>query len=653
MCGICGVYRFAEDDPISPDGLETMKEMILHRGPNQEGTYVESFAGLGHRRLSIIGVSDGRQPLSNETGTVWISFNGEIYNYRPLKERLLAQGHKFATKTDTEVLVHLYEEKGADLVHEIHGMFAIAIWDREKRKLLLVRDRIGKKPLYYLQDSKQILFASELKAILAYPGVKRSPNLEALHHYLSLGYVPAPLTAFEGISTLPAGHLLEISRGGKSRVAPYWDVSFEPRSSEESSGGGAGDEALIDRLDEQFDDAVKVRLESEVPLGVFLSGGVDSSAVAHRMKRHLTQPLVSTTIRFTDPRYDESPQAKEVSDLIGTDHRVHEVAPGSTEIIERILWHFDEPFADASALPTFFLCKTARESLTVALSGDGGDEMFAGYERYRQIAREDALRRRIPGFLRKLLRPIERIYPVHGRGRALLENLNLDPAAAGANSFFVFGHRHKELLYSGGFRQLLAEKFRTDSLFRRFYEACRSPDPISKAQYTDYKSYLVDDICVKVDRMSMAHALEVRAPLLDHRLVELVASYPSTLKLREGQSKHIFKRMLERHLPASVLHRPKRGFGVPLTAWFRKEVRGLVESVLLDGQLFRRGYFERGYLEGLWKRQQDGNWKTSDLGTHFWMLLMLELWHRMYIDTNDFLRAGRSVAAAPAAGAKA
>lgn len=628
MCGICGVYRYQEDAPISAEGLEAMKDMIRHRGPNQEGSYLEPHLGLGHRRLSIIGVSDGRQPISNETGSVWITFNGEIYNYRELKEGLLARGHTFRTKTDTEVIVHLYEEKGADFVHELRGMFAIGIWDKDRRRLILARDRLGKKPLYYRDDGKQILFGSELKCILAYPGVPRSPDEESLHHYLSLGYVPAPRTAFRGISTLPAGHLLEVSRGRAPVVRQYWDVQFRESVRTEAEA--------MEEVDGAFEEAVRVRLESEVPLGVFLSGGTDSTAVAHRMSRSFQQKLVSTTIRFEDPRFDESTEAAEVAELLGTEHHVHEVGPGSTDIVERILWHFDEPFADASALPTYFLCKTAREQLTVALSGDGGDEMFGGYTRYAELLRQDRLRQAVPGILRKLLLPLQGLYPVNFRGRALLENLNLSFPEAACNSFFYFARRHKADIYSKTFRGYLADTYRTENIFGRFFDACASRDPLSRLQYVDYKSYLVDDICVKVDRMSMAFALEVRAPLLDQKLVELVATYPSSLKLADGVRKRIFKALLKRYLPERVVDRPKRGFGVPLSAWFRKEIKGLFESVLRDGKLAGRGYFEPAYLEKLWSEQQRGSSATSDLGTHCWILLMFELWHRMYIDSDAF-----------------
>ncbi|HVR76475.1 MAG TPA: asparagine synthase (glutamine-hydrolyzing) [Planctomycetota bacterium] len=629
MCGICGVYRHARDEPVSLESLEGMKRMLHHRGPDQEGTYLEPFVGLGHRRLSIIGVADGRQPLSNETGSIWISFNGEIYNYRPLKEWLLGRGHEFRTKTDTEVLVHLYEEKGSAFVDDIEGMFAIALWDRDRQKLLLVRDRLGKKPLYYLHDSRQTLFASELKAILAYPGVERAPNAEALHHYLSLAYVPAPLTAFAGIHSLPAGHLLEVSAGGRSEARAYWDVRFEPVSS---------DPALLeDDLDGAFDEAVRVRLESEVPLGVFLSGGIDSSAVAHRMARQLSRRLVSTTIRFQDPRFDESAHAGEVAAILGTDHRVHEVGPASTDIAERLLWHFDEPFADASALPTYFLCKTARESLTVALSGDGGDEMFAGYDRYARLEREERLRPRLPRPLRSLLASLAAVYPLHGRGRTLLENLVLPAHATLANAFFHFARKEKEALYSKAFREKLASSIATERIFSDLHDACSSPDLVSRAQYVDYKSYLVDDILVKVDRMSMANSLEVRSPLLDHKLVELVAAFPRETKLRDGRRKIIFKRLLGRYLPGGIVARRKQGFSVPLSSWFRGEMKRLIEDVLFDGRLEARGYFQPGRLRRLWRLQQGRSPLRVDLGTHFWILFMLELWHRKYIDTAGFL----------------
>jgi len=636
MCGICGVYHFDRDEPVHAGHIEAMKDLLVHRGPDQDGTHVEPRIGLGHRRLSIIGLSNGRQPLSNETETVWVTFNGEIYNYRELRERLLGRGHQFRTSTDTEVLVHLYEEEGLDFVEHLRGMFAIGLWDRDKERLVLARDRLGKKPLYYYANARWVVFASEIKAILSYPEVPRRPNLLALHHYMSLAYVPAPLTAFEGVACLPAGHTLVVS-GGKTDLRRYWSIDF-------SSVERPLDQ-LERELDEAFDEAVRIRLESEVPLGVFLSGGVDSSAVAQRMSAQLEQQLVSTTIRFEDPKYDESVSAAKLASLLGTEHHVRDVGPGSTAIIERLLWHFDEPFADSSALPTFFLCKAARESLTVALSGDGGDEMFAGYDRYAQIAREESLRSLIPAALRKLLLPLGAIYPHYARGRTFLENLNLRPDEAAFNTFTHFGHRDKSSLYTADMRAFLTEDLRTSELFRSLYECCRDPSPITRAQHVDYKSYLVDDILVKVDRMSMAHSLEVRSPLLDHKLVELVATYPAAVKLRKGRSKFIFKKMLGRHLPKEVLYRPKQGFTVPLAAWFRGELQQLIQDVIFDGSLSRRGYFRKEFLESLWRIQQGGGRRHVDLGAHFWILLMLELWHRTYIDSKEFLRMGKSTKA--------
>jgi asparagine synthase (glutamine-hydrolysing) len=634
MCGICGVYRFDQDEPVDAGHIEVMKSLLVHRGPDEDGTHVEPRIGLGHRRLSIIGLSTGRQPLSNETGTVWVTFNGEIYNYRELREKLLGRGHQFKTNADTEVLVHLYEEEGLDFVNQLRGMFAIGLWDRDKQRLVLARDRLGKKPLYYYANDRFIAFASEIKAILSYREVPRTPNLQALHHYMSLAYVPAPLTAFEGVASLPGGHTL-VASGGKTDVRRYWDIEFRPEERPLDQ--------LEEELDEAFDEAVRIRLESEVPLGVFLSGGVDSSAVAQRMSRQLERQLISTTIRFDDPRYDESASAAKLAAVLGTEHHVRDVGPGSTAIIEQLLWHFDEPFADSSALPTYFLCKAARESLTVALSGDGGDEMFAGYDRYTQVAREESLRSRIPAVLRKLLLPLGAIYPHHARGRTFLDNLNLPPGEAAFNTFTHFGHRDKSALYTAEMRSFLAEGLRTSELFRSLYECCRDPSPITRVQYVDYKSYLVDDILVKVDRMSMAHSLEVRSPLLDHKLVELVATYPVSAKLHQGRSKLVFKKMLERHLPREVLYRPKQGFTVPLAAWFRGELKQWVQDVVFDGSLARRGYFNSEFLESLWRIQQAGGRQHVDLGTHFWILLMLELWHRTYIDSEDFLRMGQSV----------
>ena len=630
MCGICGVYRLRQDEVISSEGLELMKSALVHRGPDQEGSYVEPFLGLGHRRLSIIGVSDGRQPLSNETRSVWVSFNGEIYNHHQLRQELVAKGHRFATGTDSEVLVHLYEEEGVDFLTRLRGMFALAIWDKERERLLLARDRLGQKPLYYQKTADQLLFASEIKGILAYPGQRTSPNLEALHHYLSLGYIPAPLTGFRGIASLPAAHVLELTPS-RMQVRPYWELAFEPAT---LHSGATTLQAVEEELESALDDAVGSHLESEVPLGVFLSGGVDSSAMAERMRRLGTGALMSTTIRFEDPEYDESPHAREVAELLGTDHQEREVGPTSTDVIEKMLWHFDEPFADASALPTYFLCGAARERLTVAISGDGGDEMFAGYNHYAQFMQGEARRRSWPASLRRLFAPAALLYPALWRGRTHLENLNLRSAAAFANTVTHFSQREKSSLYSGDFRSYLDSSYRSNSILERWFETCSTPETLSRAQYVDYKSYLADDILVKVDRMSMAHSLEVRAPLLDHELVERVARYPSDLKLRREEKKFLFRRVLSKRLPAAVLNRPKQGFSVPLANWFSNDLRGYIEDVLFDGRLARRGYFSAAALDRVWACHKSGGRRFLDMGNRLWILLVFELWHRMYVDAD-------------------
>ena len=629
MCGICGIYH-TDGAPARSDTVAAMKRMLVHRGPDQDGTHVEGPVGLGHRRLSIIGVADGRQPLSNEDDSIWVTFNGEIYNHHELRDELTARGHTFRTHTDTEVLVHLYEEEGAALVRRLDGMFAFAIWDQRSRRMLLARDRLGKKPLYWAQVGERFLFASELKGILAAGGVPREPNREAIHHYLGLGYVPAPLTAFVGIHQLPPGSLLTVDEYGPGGGGRYWEVDFK-------SSDDAPLEQMMERLDGAFDRAVAARLESEVPLGVFLSGGVDSSAVVERTSRALGRPVISTTIRFAEAAYDESPHARKVAGLLGTEHHEHLVGPGSGDLLERLLWHFDEPFADASAIPTWHLCRAARQEMTVALSGDGGDELFAGYHWYRQVVDDLARRHKVPGPFRKLAPWLLAMLPLYARGRGALAALNAEPGDAMALRRVVFSAREKRTLYGPGLTPFLGPDDGTEEWIAGGMERARAADPVSAAQASDYGGYLADDILVKVDRMSMAHALEVRSPLLDHELVEMVARFPAACKLHQGEGKFLFKKMLEKSLPNDILYRRKQGFSVPLGAWFRDDWKPVAHDLLFDGRLAKRGYFDMNALRDLWHAHEHPSRWRQDLGERIWTIMNLELWHRLYIDSARYL----------------
>ena len=624
MCGICGAVHFGGDAPSS-EGLEAMKGLLHHRGPDEGGSWIEGAAALGHRRLSIIGVSDGAQPLANEDGNVVTVFNGEIYNHRELRERLDRAGHRFATRTDTEVLVHLWEEDGPEMVRSLRGMFAFAIWDRRSSTLFLARDRLGKKPLYYYEGPSEIVFASEIKSVLTYPGVPLEVREEAVHHYLAFGYVPSPLTAYRGIHSLQAAHTLTITKDA-CRTAKYWSIEFRDEL--------RGDEAL-EKLEAAFDDAVNVRLESEVPLGVFLSGGLDSTAIAEAVGRHSGKSPLSATVAFDDPRYDESALARETADVLGTDHREDRMDPTTLDDYDRVLRGFDQPFADNSSIATYFLCENASRHLTVALSGDGGDELFAGYDRYRQIAKERDLRRRL-GPLATLLRPASMGLPRYLRGRNFLESLSRSPFEALANTFRILGAHERDGLYTSDFAACVADVEESSEHLRRHYDDCTSADEVSRAQYVDYMSYLTDDVLVKVDRMSMAHSIEVRSPLLDQELVSLVARIAPEEKLHDGETKRIFRRLIEKRLPRRLIDRPKRGFTVPLGTWFRGDLKALMEERVVYGGLAERGIFDRGRIERLWAMQQrESRWRV-DLSFRFWTLFVLESWYANYVDARRF-----------------
>jgi asparagine synthase (glutamine-hydrolysing) len=620
-----------------------MKDTLVHRGPDEEGTYTRGPVGLGHLRLSIIGVTDGRQPLSNEDGSVWVTFNGEIYNHHALRRDLEAKGHTFRTRSDTEVLVHLYEEEGDGLVSRLRGMFAFAIWDDRVRRLLVARDRVGKKPLFYTVGGGRFAFASEIKGLLALPWVARRPDLEALHHYLGLGYVPAPWTAFADIRSLPAASWMVVGPDGPGPVHRYWDPGFTADAGGEEAG-------MIQRLEAALDDAVAVRMESEVPLGVFLSGGVDSSAVTERVQAHSAFPVISTTIRFDHPAFDESPVARRVAEVLGTDHREYPVGPASQDLIERILWHFDQPFADESSLPTYLLCQTTRQAVTVALSGDGGDELFAGYAWYAQLVDALRRRRRVPAWLRGALPLFLAAYPLHARGRARLLALLQGPGETFANMGLRLRAEEKDRLYGEALRPLLGPECATEAWVAGLF--AQGPQaPVSAAQYTDLHAYLTDDVLVKVDRMSMAHALEVRSPLLDHELIEHVARLPWDCKLRGGEGKYLFKRLLSRRLPEDVVYRKKQGFSVPIDDWLKGDMGAFVRDALFDGRLAARGYFDMDRLAGLWRLQQHRRRWHADLGARLWAIVVLELWHRLYIDGDGSAPAG-AVRAAAASGSR-
>jgi asparagine synthase (glutamine-hydrolysing) len=622
MCGIAGIYNFESLEPVSPRLLKAMADTLTHRGPDDEGFYASGEIGLAHRRLSIIDLESGHQPMTNEDGTVWVVFNGEIYNFGELQDGVEKKGHIFKTRSDTEVIVHLYEEYGENCFHYLRGMFAIAIWDQRKRKLLLARDRVGKKPLFYFHDGSRIVFASEIKALLKAPNVSRDINLEALSDYFSLLYIPAPKSIFKQIRKILPGHYLAVENGSVHE-RNYWDISF-------GKTVDVPEDEWCERLLELYREAVRVRLISDVPIGAFLSGGVDSSSVVALMADVGGGTVTTCSIGFAEEEFNELAYAREVAGCFKTDHHEQIVRPDAVEVVEKLVWHYDEPFGDSSAIPTYYVSKAARERVTVALAGDGGDENFAGYRRYYFDRRENMLRGLLPGTIREsIFGTLASLYPKADwaprvfRGKATLQNLARSPVEAYFRSVSAFAPELKQRVLD---RDLLAtlKSYDTLDLFRHYYERANTEDPLSRIQYLDIKTYLPDDILVKVDRASMAHSLEVRAPILDHKLMELAASIPSALKLKGINGKYIFKRALKDVLPEQVLQRPKMGFAVPLARWFRSDLKELAYSIIFSQA---GGCLNEAAVEHIWKDHQRGFRNRS---TELWTLLMFCLWQRQF-----------------------
>jgi asparagine synthase (glutamine-hydrolysing) len=619
MCGICGIFEFDQARVVSAAQVHAMNQTIRHRGPDDDGVYVNRGIGFGHRRLSIIDVAGGHQPLSNEDGTIWVLVNGEIYNYPELREELLARGHRLSTRSDIETVVHLYEDYGEACFAKLRGMFAIALWDSRDHKLLLARDRAGEKPLFYYHDADRLVFGSELKAVLAGPGVSVTTDNEALFDYFSFGYVPAPKSIYREVRKVLPGHYMVVSRDGLRDVC-YWDLEFHV---DENRTEAEWCEALRHQLCE----STRIQLMSDVPLGAFLSGGVDSSSVVAMMRQVEKNGSVTTcSIAFEEDEYNEAPYARRIAEQFHTDHFEKTVRPQATEIIDKLAWHYDEPFADSSAIPTYYVSAVAREKVTVALGGDGGDENFAGYRRYAFDQMENRLRSFVPAAVRRpIFGPLGRIYPALAwaprvfRGKATFQSLSRSPLEGYFNSLSIFRPDEKPQLFTGDFLREMAG-YDSISVFQKHYDNAGTDDPLTKIQYVDIKTYLPDDILVKVDRASMAVSLEVRAPLLDHRLMELAASIPSRLKLKGMNGKYILKKAMSSILPHDVLYRPKQGFAVPLDHWFRKEIKEMAYENII-GQT--DGILDPKLLKKIWNQHQSGQYDRS---AHLWAILMYRKW---------------------------
>ncbi len=626
MCGISGIFDFREARPIDEQALRAMNDVQRHRGPDDEGFHIEPGIGLGHRRLSIIDLSTGHQPIYNEDDSVAVVYNGEIYNFMELRRELEGHGHRFRTRTDTEVIAHGWEQWGRECVRRFRGMFALALWDRNRRELFLARDRLGKKPLYYavLGDGR-LIFGSELKALLRHGGVRRDIDPCAVEEYFSLGYVADPRCILSSVRKLPAATTLVVGRtGGVPEPVSYWDVSFaRPSPAEEEEVVGA----LLARLEE----AVRLRMIADVPVGAFLSGGVDSSGVVAMMARASAQPVNTCSISFGDPAFNESAQAQRVAEALHTRHFVERVDPDDFSLVDRLAAIYDEPFADSSALPTYRVCELARKHVKVALSGDGGDEVFAGYRRYRWHMREERVRGLVPSSLRRpLFGLLGSIYPKADwaprvfRAKATLESLARSSVEAYFDSIAISGRRIRERLFSGRQRSAL-QGYSALDIFRRHERELDGVHRLSQIQYIDIKTYLVGDILTKVDRASMAHSLEVRVPILDHVFVEWAAGLPPDLKLRRGEGKYVFKKAVATQVPRDVVYRPKMGFAVPLARWFRAELREHVRGRLLDGSLADTGIFDMATVGTLVSQHQSG---LRDHSAVLWSLLIYESFNR-------------------------
>lgn len=628
MCGIAGFYHFDSTAKTDPTLLQRMCDAVIHRGPDGSGQRESGNAGIGMRRLSIIDRESGHQPIPNEDRSIWVVLNGEIYNHEELRKGLEQKGHVFRTASDTEPIVHLYEEFGESCVQYLRGMFAFAIWDERRQVLLIARDRLGIKPLFFADTGKKLVFGSEIKSILQDPTISRSMDLNALDAYLAYSYIPAPLTIFKSIRKLEPGHVLSCSRQGV-KVKKYWDLSFEPDHSKSEAQFSEEFMAL-------FDDAVSSHLMSEVPLGAFLSGGVDSGLLVARMAQYVNKPVKTFTIGFASKsgnHLDERPYAREIGARYGVDHTEFEVAPNVTEILDKIVQAFDEPFADDSVIPSFYICQLAKRAVTVALTGAGGDELFAGYDRYLGLSLSQTYSR-IPGFLRNtVFSPLSHMIP------------------STSNTHYLLGHIKRFIRMSGGdeaarYRQytlslpdyMRAELYapqvlgdiqwdETEDLGVRHFKSLKGASIVDRALYQDLKSYLPEDVLALSDRLSMHHSLELRVPFLDHKLVEFCCRIPATLKLRGFTKKYLLRNIAAPYLSPEVINHRKQGFSSPMAAWLRHELKELMCDILSEDALKRQGYFSPTRVRQLTEAH------LSERESHekvLFGLIMFQAWHRLY-----------------------
>ncbi len=621
MCGICGIYNYKNQEPVDPHQVIKMYKTMKYRGPDDEGYYTEESLALGHCRLSILDTSSrGKQPMSNEDGSIVITYNGEVYNYLELREMLISKGYCFKTGTDTEVIIQMYKEFGVKCLQYFIGMFAFAIWDKNEKKLFMVRDRLGIKPFYYLETKEGLMFSSEIKAITATMGSRPSVSHTALDCYMSFGYVPGEETTFQGIKKLMAGHYMVI-KNNRPNIEQYWDVDFQEEPDK-------GESYYVEALREKLLDASRLRLRSDVPLGVFLSGGIDSSAVVALLSSELTEPIKTFSVAYDKGSdFNETSYARIVAKKYNTDHYEFFVSPDEfRDFIPKFVWHMDEPVIEAAAISLYFIAKLAKEFVTVVLSGEGSDEMFAGYPIYYYMKVIDQYRRLPESVREKVLNPVFRKFG-NEKLRKYIQ-LSRYPLANRYLGVPLYDIRKKESIYTEDFRKTL-NGYSIQDLIQPYYEGSKGQDKLNQMLYLDIKTWLVDDLLIKADKMSMAPSLELRVPFLDHRIAEFAAKMPVKYKLKGRTTKYILKKAMEGILPREIIYRSKKGFPTPLQTMFQHELKEYARQLLTEKRTIDRGYFKPSIVSKMLEEHALGQ---ADHHKIIWQLVVLEEWHRCFID---------------------
>ncbi len=627
MCGIAGKLNFNQNKSVSENLIQKMTQTLNHRGPDDEGFFVKNNIGLGHKRLSIIDLSSAaHQPMTNEDRSLWIAYNGEIYNFQALKSNLIKKGHKFTSRSDAEVILHLYEEYKEKCLEKLRGMFAFAIWDDKEKKLFLARDRVGKKPLKYYFGKDFFVFASEAKAILQDSEIKKEPDWEAIHHYLTYQYVPHPLTGFKNIYKLPPAHYMVIDSSGKYEIKRYWKLNY-------SEKWNLPEKEWCQKILEKLEESVKLRMISDVPLGAFLSGGVDSSAIVGIMSKFSKKAIKTFSIGFKEGDYDETVYAKKMAKLFKTDHQEFIVKPNIFEIFPKLAYFYEEPYADSSAIPTFYLSEQTKKYVKVALNGDGGDENFAGYRQYNHL-KVAYLWNKIPKPVRQIITFSSQVgfrvtkFPIFHKAYDFSSNWLGNAEKTYLNFICYFKNKEKEKIYTDSFRKKIGGLDSANLLLEKFNDS-KTKNWLDRALYVDFNSYLPDDLMVKVDIATMANSIEGRSPLLDHEFLELTAKIPSNLKLKGRENKYIFKKALEEFLPKEILFRRKMGFAAPLKHWFRKELKDYTYQKLLSKNFIDMGIFKKEAIKEMLDKHQSNKY---DYAKHIWALLALKHWFEQYFE---------------------